>query len=333
MKTRVGIIGATGYTGIELVRILQQHPEVEITAVITKSNKGMPIVKIYPHLKTYIDLEMETFDTTLIAEKCDVVFLALPHGESAPIAQTLILLGKKVIDLSSDFRLRNAENKAVYGLPEIGYRAEIQQTQLIANPGCYPTASLLAAMPALKAGIVDPNDCIFDAKSGVSGSGRGANLSNHFCEITENFFPYKLVGQHRHTPEIEQELSVIAQQPIVVQFTPQLVPMIRGLLVTAYFKLNTSISQTNVHQLYQTFYAKEPFIRLCDSDEIPQTKYVRGSNYCDIGVYVDTRTQRLLVVSAIDNLIKGAVGQAIQNLNIMIGVPETAGLLNSAIYP
>lgn len=338
MTIKVGIIGATGYAGIELVRLLQQHPEVEMTQLVTESYAGQAIAQVYPHLKKMITLTGTSLDITNMNAHCECVFLALPHGKAKEIAAPLLQAGKKVIDLSADFRLHDATAtpqfpKAIYGLPEAGYRNAIRQAVLIANPGCYPTASILSALPALHAGIIDVHQCIFDAKSGISGAGRNLQLRNHYCEVTENLTPYQLAGQHHHTYEIEQELSAIAKHAMTVQFTPHLVPMIRGLLVTAYFKLKQSLSTEDVYTIYQDYYQKEFFIRISSINEIPQVKQVRGSNFCDIGVCVDKRTQRLIVVSVIDNLMKGAAGQAVQNFNLLYGLEEKTGLMNATIYP
>jgi N-acetyl-gamma-glutamyl-phosphate reductase len=213
-------------------------------------------------------------------------------------------------------------------------RNKIKVANLIANPGCYPTAAILAAMPAIKAGIINSGDCIFDAKSGISGAGRTLAMHSHFCEVTENFAPYQIAGLHRHTPEIEQELSLLVNKPVTVQFTPHLVPMIRGLSVTAYFKLNQALTAADAYSIYQEQYNQEKFIRISAPGKIPQVKSVRGTNYCDVGIYVDERTQRLIVVSVIDNLIKGASGQAVQNMNLMFDLPENMGLDNHvAMYP
>lgn len=347
---KTGIIGATGYTGIELLRLLQHHPEAKVVSAVTESYAGQELAAIYPHLKNIVRMKGEKLDLTTIIDHCDVVFIALPHGHAIAIAQTLLAAGKKVIDLGADFRLRKPQDyqqwykqqpapdtllqQAVYGLAEVGLRAKIARAQLVANPGCYPTASILAALPALKAGVIKVDDCIFDAKSGISGAGRSLALQSHFCEVAENLTPYQIAGAHRHVPEIEQELQQISGQPITIQFTPHLIPMVRGLLVTAYFKLTQAMPQQEIHRLYQETYADEKFIRVCATDVVPQVKQVRGTNYCDIGVRVDERTQRLLVVSVIDNLIKGAAGQAIQNMNLMCQLPEAMGLDgNLTVYP
>lgn len=341
---RAGIIGATGYTGIELLRLLHAHKSVEVTKVFTESYVGQKIIEIYPHLNGHIDFIGEKLDLAIIDKNCDVVFISLPHGHAIDIIPHLLAMNKKIIDLGADFRLKNSQhyqqwyqhqpassellNLAVYGLPEICNRKIISNASLIANPGCYPTATLLAVVPALKAGIIEFTECIFDAKSGVSGAGRTLSLNSHYCEVTENLAPYQIGGLHRHVPEIEEQLALIANQLITIQFTPHLVPMIRGLLVTCYLKLKTSTSLKSALAIYEEAYKNEPFIRICPPGKMPQTKQVRGSNYCDLAISVDARTQRLIVISVIDNLIKGASGQAIQNMNLMYQLPEDSGLNN-----
>jgi N-acetyl-gamma-glutamyl-phosphate reductase len=329
---KVGIVGATGYSGIELLRILQQHPKVELSYCASESYAGMSIAEVYPHLHGKSQLIAEKLDLEQLAAKCDAVFCALPHGHATHFVPLLLKHRKKVIDLSADFRLRNSDNNsqqhsAVYGLAEAGWRDKIAQASLVANPGCYPTAAILAALPALKAKITDPNDCIFDAKSGVSGAGRSLSLHTHFCEASENLTAYKIAGEHQHTAEIEQELSHIAQQSVAIQFTPHLLPITRGLLMTAYFKLNnTQLSEADIYDIYQNFYQNESFIRMSPVQQLPSVKQVQGTNYCDIGLRLDKRTGRLIVIAVIDNLMKGAAGQAVQNMNLMLQFPETTGL-------
>ncbi len=347
---KVGIVGVTGYTGIELLRLLKNHPQVEVNYATTESFAGQAVCEVYPHLKNTVDLNCERLNLEHIADSCDLVFIALPHGHAAQIAQQLLAAGRKVIDLGADFRLRNSKDyqhwyqqqpaplgllqQAVYGLPETGRRTAITQAKLIANPGCYATCAVLATIPALAAGIIAMDDFIFDGKSGVSGAGRAVVLGNHFCEVGENFKAYQVAGSHRHTPEIEQTLGEIAGRRLRVQFTPHLVPMVRGLFVTAYFKLLTPLSEQFVREIYHHHYQHEPFIRVLSDNVLPQSKNVVGSNFCDLAIHVDMRTQRLVVLGAIDNLIKGAAGQAIQNMNLMCGYPETMGLNNLQVrYP
>ncbi|OGT23425.1 MAG: N-acetyl-gamma-glutamyl-phosphate reductase [Gammaproteobacteria bacterium RIFCSPHIGHO2_12_38_15] len=344
----VGIIGVTGYTGIELLRLLQSHTHIKVKSVFTASYAGQAIAEVYPHLQHQTSLQGEKLNLDEITQNCDLVFMALPHGHAIELIPPLLAAGKKIIDLGADFRLKNQSDyqhwyqhpaapetllqQAVYGLPEKGEKENIKNANLIANPGCYPTASILATLPALKADLIDPDDLVFDAKSGLSGAGRTLSLNTHYCEASENVYPYQIAGAHRHTPEIEQELSLIANKKIIIQFTPHLVPMTRGLLVTSYLKLKKLISKEEIYKIYKEIYHKEPFIRLCD--HIPQVKHVKGSNFCDIGIQIDARTQRLIVVSVIDNLIKGAAGQAIQNMNLMYQFPENFGLnSNTVMYP
>ncbi len=347
---KAGIIGATGYTGVELLRLLSAHPEVQICYATSESYVGQKIGHVYPHLKNAVgDLTAERFDLTKAIALCDVVFIALPHGHAPNIAAPLLTLGKKVIDLGADLRLKNPTDyekwykeipapdvllqQAVYGLPEAGFRDAIQKSNLIANPGCYATAAILAAAPLLKTDLINVNECILDGKSGTSGAGRALSLDTHFCEVSENFKAYKIAGTHRHTPEIEQSFNAIKGESMIVEFTPHLIPMIRGLFMTAYFKLQKNTTQSDIHALYEAYYDQEPFVRILPMDELAHTKQVRGTNRCDIAVHLNTRTQRITVTSVIDNLMKGASGQAIQNMNLMCDLPQTMGLTSSAIYP
>lgn len=344
---RAGIAGATGYTGIELVRLLLQRPDVEIAAITTEQYVGQELARVYPHLQGRIERSGAALDAEQLAE-CDVVFTALPHGHAMNVAKAVKAAGHRLIDIGSDFRLRDPAvytrwykvehtatdllAEAVYGLPEL-YRERVKETWLVGNPGCYPTTCALAAAPLLKADVVERQGIIFDSKSGVSGAGRGLSLGVHFSEITESFKAYNIAGTHRHTPEIEQTLSDLAGEPIVINFTPHLVPMVRGILTTAYFNLKASLDTAQVLQLFQEFYAGEPFVRIRPAGDLPTTKQVLGSNYVDIGAQVDPRTGRVLVICVEDNLVKGAAGQAIQNMNLLFGLPETTGLLQLPIYP
>ncbi|MDB4896890.1 MAG: putative N-acetyl-gamma-glutamyl-phosphate reductase [Firmicutes bacterium] len=348
MRLKVGIAGATGYAGIELIRLLGNHPEAEVVLAGTESYVGQELAAVYPHLAGHLSLPGRAATPEALADECDVVFTALPHGVPMKLAPAVLGAGKKLIDLGADFRLRDTAafetwyqhkheaadlmSEAVYGLPEL-YRAEIRGARLVGNPGCYPTACALAAAPLLKAGVVESRGIIFDAKSGVSGAGRGLSLGVHFSEVTENFKAYNIAGGHRHTPEIEQTLSDLAGEPVVITFTPHLVPMVRGILATGYFQLTAERSTDELLALFREFYAGEPFVRVRPAGDLPQTKQVSGSNYCDIGLQVDRRTGRVLVIAVIDNLVKGAAGQAIQNMNLLFGLPETTGLAAAPIYP
>lgn len=339
---KVGVAGATGYVGIELIRILLEHPDVQVCYVATQSHVGSLLSTVYPHLRGRTDLVCAELNGEAMAEECDLIFAALPHGHALPLAISALEANKKFIDLGADFRLKDPVSyerwyqhppaplsllqEAVYGLPELTPFDQIKQARLVANPGCYPTSIALGAYPALSSGIVNPTRVIFDAKSGVSGAGRGLHTGSLFSEIGENFRAYGVGGTHRHTPEIEQILAQVAGTPLTVQFTPHLIPMVRGLLTTAYLPLCTLIPLEEVWKIYADTYQNKPFVRLCPIGEVPQTANVRGSNHCDIGLQVDPRTNTLIVVSVIDNLIKGAAGQAVQNMNLMFNLPETTGL-------
>lgn len=349
MSIKVGIAGATGYGGVELLRLLGLHSEVEVVLAGTESYVGQEMGAVYPHLAGRVRLIGREASAEALAAECDVVFTALPHGVPMKLAPAVLAAGKRLIDLGADFRLKDTAafetwykhrhdapellGEAVYGLPEL-YREQIKSARVVGNPGCYPTSCALAAAPLLKAGAVESRGIIFDAKSGVSGAGRGVNLGVHFSEVNENFKAYNIAGGHRHTPEIEQTLSNLVGEPVVVSFTPHLVPMTRGILTTAYFTLKQDLSTEQVLHLFREFYADEPFVRIRPAGDLPATKQVAGSNYCDIGLQVDRRTGRVLVVAVIDNLVKGAAGQAIQNMNLLFGLPETTGLINAGpVYP
>ena len=342
---RVGILGATGYAGSELVRLLLQHGGVELTMLTSKSYEGQKISEIYPALRGVCDMVLTSAEPEKVAENCDVVFTALPHGASKEVIPKLYALGLKVIDLSGDYRYNDPAvyeawynqphsspellEVSVYGMPEL-HREAIKKTRLIGNPGCYTTCSILGLAPLLKNGVVEPKHIIIDAKSGVSGAGRGLAVDFHFCECTENMKAYK-VATHRHTSEIEQELSLLAGTDIVLSFTPHLVPMKRGIYATIYADLKAPKKKEELLKLYHDFYDGEPFIRIYDSG-LPESNHVAGSNFVDIGLCVDERLNRVIVVSAIDNLVKGAAGQAVQNMNLLCGFPETQGLCGSGFY-
>lgn len=344
---KVGIIGATGYTGAELVRLLARHPQVEIVAVSSQSYVGQRFDEVYPHLSGYIDLVCMEQDVPKMAQMCDVIFTAVPHGLSMGVAQEVLPAGKKLIDLGADFRfddykvyeewykVTHPTEKFIpvtaYGIPEIN-RAKIKSAQIVANAGCYVTSAILGLAPLLAARVIDPDSIIIDAKSGVSGAGRTASTGSLFTECDENFKAYN-IGTHRHTPEIEQGLAKIYGSPVTVSFTPHLVPMSRGILSTIYSKLTTDKDLDEILAIYQKHYAHEPFIHILPKGVYPQTKYTTGSNHCFIGLTVDPRTNRVVVTSALDNLVKGASGQAIQNMNILFDLPETTGLDFPGMYP
>ena len=344
---KVAVVGATGYTGAELVRILSRHPQVQLVALTSRSYAGQPYYKVYPHFYKYIDLECETLDLNQLVSKADVVFTALPHGCSMDIAAETVRFGKRLVDLGADFRLNDVKQyqtwyktehsapdllkQAVYGLPEVNRNA-IAGSNLVANPGCYPTTAVLGLAPLLKNNLIDLRTVIIDSKSGVSGAGRGLSLKTHFAETNDNFLAYAVDG-HRHIPEIEQELGKLADQELAISFTPHLVPMTRGMLSTVYANLLRDISTAELNQLYLEYYAGEYFIRVLPPGMLPQTKALSGSNFCDLVVSVDCRTKRVKVLSAIDNLVKGASGQAVQNMNIMFGLDEKTGLDMPVLYP
>ncbi|HRZ87070.1 MAG TPA: N-acetyl-gamma-glutamyl-phosphate reductase [bacterium] len=337
----VAIVGATGYAGQELIRILLRHPKVKIKALVSQSSANKPVEEVFPYFGKMIDMSFTNMDVLNVADAADVVFLSLPHKAAMNVAGRLLENKLRVIDLSADFRLKDKSlyptwygvshieedllETAVYGLPEF-YRARIKKANLVANPGCYPTSALLGTLPALAEGIVDPSDIVIDAKSGASGAGRVPSDALHFPECNESIKAYK-VGSHQHTPEIEQELSAVAKQDVNMVFTPHLIPMNRGILSTIYLKLNKKMTTDEAVGFYRGYYRRECFVRVLKKGEFPQTKNVTGLNYCDIGVHVDEDSGRMIVISAIDNLVKGAAGQAIQNMNIMFGFKETMGLI------
>lgn len=342
----VSIIGATGYTGQELVRMLSTHPMANIVGLGSQSYVDQPFASVYPNLRGYGKKCVSLEEDKLICE-ADVVFIALPHGHAASYAEKGLSQGKRVIDLGADFRLKDGKEyskwykheapandllqEAVYGIPELK-QEEIKKARLIANPGCYPTTILLALAPLLRNKAINTGNIIIDSKSGVSGAGRGLSLGSHFCEVNEDFKPYS-VTVHRHTPEIEQELSLLAGETVKVTFTPHLLPITRGMLSTIYCNPVDGGSEDEIRGLYHEFYKDKQFIRILSKGEVPHTKWVLGTNFCDIGLFKDERTGNLIIISAIDNLIKGASGQAIQNMNLMLGLEENMGLPHWGIYP
>lgn len=336
---KAAIIGATGYTGLELLRILLNHPEVEISAVTSRSQKKSDISSVFPALKNLSGIFTQEFDPDTIADNADIVFTALPHGSSMETVVSLIKRGVKVVDLSADFRFKDisvynkyyGEHKApdmveqsVYGLSELN-RENIAVATLVGNPGCYPTSAVIPLVPLLKEKIIDPENIVINSVSGLSGAGKAATLESSFCSVNENFKAYK-VGTHRHNPEIEESLKLFSCQQITTLFIPHLAPMSRGILTTITGKYSKKISSTDLLETVGYLYNEEPFIRIMAENEFPDTLNVRGSNFCDIGAKVDDRTGNIILVSAIDNLVKGAAGQAVQNMNIMFGLPEASGL-------
>ncbi len=344
--TNVAIIGASGYTGVELARILCNHPQVTLTAVTSRQYEGKPLSKVFPNLRKKVDLVCENLSVEELASRADVFFTAVPHKTAMDIVPKLLAAGKKVIDLSADFRLRDPSvyeewydkhtapeflGEAVYGLPEL-YRTAISSSRLIANPGCYPTSIILGLAPLLKAGVIDTRTIIADSKSGTSGAGRSAQVGTLYCEVADGFKPYK-VGNHRHTPEIEQEINRLGNCQVKINFTPHLLPISRGIVSTIYADLNGRIEPEKIRALYEDMYTEEYFIRVLGDGSFPATQFVRGSNYCDIAFTIDPRTGRIIVMSAIDNIVKGASGQAVQNMNLLCGFTETAGLEGAPFFP
>lgn len=343
---KVAVVGASGYTGVELLRILHCHPEVAVTCVTSERSAGKTVAEIFPSVRDRYTQVLEHLEPVRVAEKADFIFTALPHQAAMEVVPTFMKLGKKVVDLSADYRFRepavyekwyephmNPEvlAKAVYGLPEIR-RAAIAEAELVGNPGCYPTSVILGLAPLLRNGLIDSSSIIADSKSAVSGAGRGAKVDTLFCEVNEGFKAYG-VASHRHTPEIEQELSLLAGKDVTISFTPHLVPMDRGILSTIYAGYTGELSVEQLLELYNDFYGNEGFVRVLPLGAYPSTMHVRGSNFCDIGLTIDRRTGRVIVVSAIDNLVKGASGQAVQNMNIMNGFPENLGLDALPLFP
>ncbi len=337
---RAGIVGATGYAGAELVRILSGHPDVEVTILTSRQYAGVLFEDIYPSMGRMTDLKCCKFELNEVCDKTDVVFIALPHQLPMEIVPGLMAKQKKVIDLSADFRFKDAATyesfyqphtavdllkKAVYGLSEV-YTHEIKSADLVGNPGCYPTSTLLPLIPLMRSGFIDTQNIVVDSKSGVSGAGKTLSLTTHFCEVNESLKAYNIV-RHRHRPEMEEILGVEAGEPVRITFVPHLVPMTRGMLTTIYLTVKEKVKSENIQQCFERFYSQAPFIRLRSDDSLPDTRYVRGTNFCDIGFSLDRSNHRLIVISAIDNLVKGAAGQAVQNMNIMLGKDTTAGLM------
>ncbi len=347
-RVPVGIVGASGYGGVQLVRLLMDHPEVELVYLGGDSSAGKSFADLYPHFGNIVELPIEAVEPEIIASRCQVVFLSLPNGLACQIAPQLIEKGCKVLDLSADYRFsdlktyttwygtersdRTTAATAVYGLPEL-YRSRIAEANLVGCPGCYPTASLLALSPLLKQGLIVPETAIIDAKSGTSGGGRQAKVNLLLAEADNSLGAYN-VARHRHTPEIEQICSELAGHEVTIQFTPHLIPMVRGILATVYATMrDPGLVRDDLITIYNAFYRNSPWVKICNSGTYPQTKWACGSNSCYIGIEVDPRTGRVIVMSAIDNLIKGQAGQAIQCMNLMLGWDETLGLPKIGFYP
>lgn len=344
--TKIGIVGATGYVGMEIVRLLAGRKDVAITTVVSNTFAGKPYSTVYPSLRGIFDMRCDALDADVISDKADFFILALPHGVSGDLVPTLLANGKKIIDHSADFRFRDIGTylsaykvthpapallgEAVYGLPEL-YREPIRSARLVGDPGCYPTCAILGIAPLLREKMISAKGITICATSGISGAGRKSDLPYSFCESDESFKAYGISG-HRHTPEIEQELSLLAGEPVIISFVPHLAPMKRGMLATMHLDLLQDVSNEQVHALFEDTYESEPFVRVLPLGQFPETRHVSGSNYLDIGVHVDKRTNRVIVVTALDNLGKGSSSQAIQAMNLMCGLPETAGLTAPAFY-
>jgi N-acetyl-gamma-glutamyl-phosphate reductase len=327
--------------------LLAGHPDVRITVATSRQYEGKPLAEVFPNLRKRVDIRCENLGAEELAGRADFFFTAVPHKTAMAIVPQLLGAGKKVVDLSADYRLRDHRvyeswydshtsphllAEATYGLPEL-YRQSIRESRLTANPGCYPTSVILALTPLLQNGLIDPDTLIIDSKSGTSGAGRSATVGTLFCEVTDGFKPYKVGGSHRHIPEIEQELSLAAGRPVTVSFTPHLLPVSRGILSTIYASLSEAGRAADLQSLYEERYRNEPFVRVLPAGMPPATQHVRGSNCCDIGLQKDPRTGRVIVMSAIDNIVKGASGQAVQNMNLMLGLEETTGLLGAPFFP
>ena len=344
---KAGIIGATSYAGAELVRLLLGHKEVEIKWYGSRSYVDQAYASVYQNMFQLVDEKCLDDNMEAMADQVDVIFTATPQGLCASLVNENILNKVKIIDLSADFRIKDVNvyekwygiehkapqyiEEAVYGLCEVN-REKIKQARIIANPGCYPTCSFLSIYPCVKEGLIDPNTIIIDAKSGTSGAGRGAKVDNLFCEVNENIKAYGVAG-HRHTPEIEEQLSYAAGEPVLINFTPHLVPMQRGILVTAYASLKKDVTYEEVKAVYDKYYDKEYFVRVLNKDVCPQTRWVEGSNFVDVNFKIDPRTKRIIMMGAMDNLVKGAAGQAVQNMNLLFGLDEKTGLQMAPLFP
>lgn len=345
-QVTVAVVGASGYTGLELMRLLARHPHVRLVALTSREYQGRPVGQVFPALARIVEQDFIPPDPELVAGRAQFVFTAVPHQTAMAMVPRLLAAGARVVDLSADFRFRDPQvyeawyqphtvpellAEAVYGLPEL-HRGRISTARLVGNPGCYPTAVILGLAPLVKARRVDLASLIADCKSGVSGAGRGASLATSFCEVADSFRAYK-VFEHRHTPEMEQELSLLAGELVRLTFTPHLVPMNRGILATLYATLTSPATEAELYRLYEDFYREEPFVRVMPPGTLPTTAQVRGSNYCDLALKVHPAGDRVIVVAAIDNLARGAAAQAVCNFNVMAGFPETTGLDGPPLTP
>ncbi len=348
-KIRAGVVGITGYSGMEMIRILTAHPSMSLTRVTSRKEAGEYLRDLFPYIRGQENSELlvTSPEAKDLAESCDLVFLAVPHGAAMPLAAELVRYGVKVVDLSADFRLRDPQvykrwyqldheqtdllAQAVYGLPEF-YAPELESAFLVANPGCYPTSAILALAPALRMGLAEKENIIVDSKSGATGAGRGAKQAHLFSEVSDNFRAYGL-GKHRHTPEMEQEISLAAGEELKISFNPHLLPINRGILSTCYTRLKKDLGPKELVAKYADFYAGWPWVRVLPSGTLPETRWVRGTMFCDLGIIKEPRTDRMIVVSAIDNLCRGASGQAVANANLMHGLPLGAGLGMAPLVP
>ncbi len=344
---KVGIIGATGYAGAEIVRLLYQHKEACIVWYGSRSYIDERFAAIYQNMFKLVNEKCLDDNMEELSNQADVIFTATPQGLCASLINEEILSRTKVIDLSADFRIKDVKiyekwygiehkspqfiEEAVYGLCEIN-REAIKKARLVANPGCYPTCTTLSIYPLLKEGLIDASTIIVDAKSGTSGAGRGAKVNNLYCEVNENVKAYG-VATHRHTPEIEEQLTYAAKEPVLINFTPHLIPMNRGILITAYASLKRDVTYEEVKKIYDKYYENETFVRVLKKDVPPETRWVEGSNYVDVNFKIDARTKRIIMMGAMDNLVKGAAGQAVQNMNLLFGLPENMGLMQAPMFP
>lgn len=345
-KIKVGIVGGTGYTGVELIRLLSGHPNAEVVAITSRSESGVKIADMYPNLRGVSDLAFSEPSLDVLGA-CDLVFFATPHGVAMSMAQDLLDRNTKVIDLAADFRMQDIPEwekwygmeytcesilrESVYGLPEAN-REAIQSARVIGNPGCYPTATQIGLMPLLQNDLIEADSIIVDGKSGISGAGRGAKVASLFSETAESFKAYGIDG-HRHWPEIQERLNTMTDAEVDMMFVPHLVPMIRGIEISAYATLKKDVSEAELQALFEKTYANEPFVDVMNAGQVPETRMVKGSNMCRVAVRRPNNGKRVFVTSVIDNLVKGASGQAIQNMNLMFGIEETAGLDNVALMP